>query len=398
MSTSYDVGGVQLQRPFRIQRLGHFGYNVDDVDRAVDFYEDTLGFARTDVLDLRDTPVGRRFADDVDSRLIFTRFGSDHHAFILMNKAAAGFMGGGGAPDLTTNQITWQVSTLREVVDASEYLIEAGVPIVRVGRDMPGGNWHVYFVDPDGHVVELTYGMEQVGWSGHSRPREMHDRAFHRKPELPQMSEPDEIREAQSRGTDLASGFRYEAGDGERFDVGGALLPRPFSITGLGPVGIFSRDTEAALAFYASLLGMQVTEEASVLGHPVWFLRAGHEHHSLVIAPIELRDALGWDDNTTSIMLGVQVGSYEQLRAARRHLEERGCKEVQFPRELHTGIDYAAHYLDPAGHRIQLYYAMEHVGWDGSPRPADRRPLVEEPWPEVIESDLFGEPFMGPLW
>jgi hypothetical protein len=27
----YDVGGVLLDRPFRIRRLGHFGYNVDDV-------------------------------------------------------------------------------------------------------------------------------------------------------------------------------------------------------------------------------------------------------------------------------------------------------------------------------------------------------------------------------
>ena len=76
----------------------------------------------------------------------------------------------------------------------------------------------------------------------------------------------------------------------------------------------------------------------------------------------------------------------------------QGYERLQVPAELHTGIEYAAHFLDPSGHRVQLYHAMEHVGWDGRPRPASRRPTMTEPWPESIESDLVGEPFMGPVW
>ena len=34
----YDVGGVLLDRPFRIRRLGHFGYNVDDIAACLEFY------------------------------------------------------------------------------------------------------------------------------------------------------------------------------------------------------------------------------------------------------------------------------------------------------------------------------------------------------------------------
>ena len=38
------------------------------------------------------------------------------------------------------------------------------------------------------------------------------------------------------------------------------------------------------------------------------------------------------------------------------------------PPELHPGIDYAAQVFDPDGHCIQLYHAMEQIGWDGKPR------------------------------
>ena len=68
------------------------------------------------------------------------------------------------------NRITWQVGTLEEVVDACTFFTEKGVEIRRMGRDMPGSNWHVYVRDPDGHTVELYYGIAQVGWDGWSKP------------------------------------------------------------------------------------------------------------------------------------------------------------------------------------------------------------------------------------
>ena len=29
---------------------------------------------------------------------------------------------------------------------------------------MPGSNWNAYPFDPDGHVNEIFYGIEQIGW------------------------------------------------------------------------------------------------------------------------------------------------------------------------------------------------------------------------------------------
>ena len=34
IDATYDVGGIRLERPFRVLRLGHFGFNVADQEKA----------------------------------------------------------------------------------------------------------------------------------------------------------------------------------------------------------------------------------------------------------------------------------------------------------------------------------------------------------------------------
>ena len=108
---------------------------------------------------------------------------------------------------MTINQITWQVGSLKEVVDAFHYFQERDVPIQRVGRDMPG-NWHCYVYDPDGHN-EFYYGIEQVGWNDLSKPRAIYYRGFRQEPPLPQMSENVEVAEAR-QGCGHLCRHRYE--------------------------------------------------------------------------------------------------------------------------------------------------------------------------------------------
>ena len=47
----YDVGGVLLDRPFKIRRLGHFGFIVNNVEECREFYGDLLGFTVSDKAD-----------------------------------------------------------------------------------------------------------------------------------------------------------------------------------------------------------------------------------------------------------------------------------------------------------------------------------------------------------
>src|SRR3989442_13765242 len=110
--------------------------------------------------------------------------------------------------DKTINQITWQCGSLGEVVRAVAFFKERGVEIRRVGRDMPGSNWHAYVYDPDGHVNELYYGIEQIGWDGGSKPLPVYERGFHDLPTLPQISAEAEAEQTRSRSGGIFSGER----------------------------------------------------------------------------------------------------------------------------------------------------------------------------------------------
>jgi catechol 2,3-dioxygenase-like lactoylglutathione lyase family enzyme len=400
--TRFDVGGVLLPRPFKIRRLGHFGFNASRMDAGRDFYTTLLGFKPSDTLDFGTMPWAPKGADVGDPKGYFMRYGTDHHAFVLFNKRVLDHRPDRKfAPEVTINQITWQCGSLREITDAHAYFQERGIPIQRVGRDMPGSNWHVYVYDPDGHTVELYYGIEQIGWNQMSKPTEMYYRGFREKPSLPQMSEITEVAEALDKGIDIVSGHRTRETSAETYDVEGVLLPRPFKITRIGPVGLFVADVDRAEAFYVEHLGFVRTEEVVHHGARCVFLRCGSEHHSLGLFPKALRERLGLSEHTTCMSFGVEVGSWTQLREAVRFLKSHGVTFVDsIPPDLYPGIDYSAFALDPDGHCIQLYYYMEQVGWDGRVRPAGERRRVSAVWPETLDplSDTYTDQvFQGPL-
>jgi catechol 2,3-dioxygenase-like lactoylglutathione lyase family enzyme len=403
----YDVGGVLLPRPFKIRRLGHFGLNLERLDEAVAFYTDVLGFRITDELNMFDMvpPEARPAVEEiiVDPRMFFTSNSTDHHALLLAHRSFGTLNGNDRkAKDITFSQITFQVGSLAEVVDAEAYLRERGVEIGRAGRDMPGSNWEVYFYDPDDNMIELYYGMEQIGWQRRSKPYGMHYRGFGEVPPLPQMSEAAEVREALEKDIDIHSGWHpAEAHLKERFDVGGVLLPRPFKVTGLGPISMFTERMDEMLDFYTGILGFEIAEEAGHLGKRIVYLRTGNEHHTFVLADKALRSRLGLSEHTSCMSIGLQMGSYRQLREAARQLTDQGYTFVHgLPQELYAGIDYAAHLRDPDGHLVCLYYYMEQIGWDGKPRPqSQRRPMVV-PWPETVAplTDTYaGQTYLGPL-
>jgi catechol 2,3-dioxygenase-like lactoylglutathione lyase family enzyme len=336
-------------------------------------------------------------------RGIFMRYGGDHHAFVLFKKAPAGQPGPGASanPEVTLNQITWQVSSLAEVGNAARWFADRDIRILRVGRDMPGSNWHAYVPDPFGHTNELYYGIEQVGWDGLSKPRSLYYRGFREAPPLPQINEFQEIQEALAEGIDVHAGYRQTEEPPATYEVDGVLLPRPFKINKIGPVSLFVDDLESAEDFYTKTMGFMRSEETSWRGQRCVFLRASTEHHSLALFPKALRGEIGFSPHSSCMAFGVQLANYRQLRDAVSFLREQGVEvRLDVPSELYPGIDYAAHAFDPDGHCIQLYYYMEQVGWDGQPRPAElRRKVDPQNWPEALDplSDTYaGEVLLGP--
>ena len=397
----YDVGGVRLERPFKIRRLGHFGYNCVDIDAMLDFYVDGLGLIvsdRSGKMPAR-MPANQQEHLTPNERLLhFTRFGSDHHQFVLIAQPVWDWVGqDNDTAGASINQITWQVGSLDEVVEGAEWIWGQGGRLLRSGRDMPGSNWHTYLFDPEGHINELFYGMEQVGWDGLSKPPEMWSGVLGEAPELPQRSEADEIRSAQSDGVDVSSGHRAVEDEPPAYEVDGIVMSRPFKITGIGPVSLFVDDLDATARFYADVLGFSLRDRVEWDGHRGVLMHTGTEHHNLALYETSLRAALGLSPRHDSMALGFRVANYRQLRAAAKFMIERGATEVDVPRELLAGFDYVIHLRDPDGNLVQLYYYQQQVG-----PPASSAPVISggvEGWPELVEAptDVFcGEPFLGP--
>jgi catechol 2,3-dioxygenase-like lactoylglutathione lyase family enzyme len=397
----FDVGGVLLDRPFRIRRLGHFGVNVDDIDPGIHFYSDLLGFTISDEINF-----GARLSDEQRAALgpnasmrgYFTRFGTDHHAFVLFPRKVLQASAPGEPDRITINQITWQVGSLAEVVAGSRFFEDLGIKVRRSGRDTPGSNWHTYPLDPDGHVNELYYGIEQVGWTGYSKPRAMYNRGFRERPPLPQMSEFDEVDSALSEGINLESGFRATETNPRQFDVDGVLLARPFKIVRIGPVRVFVDDVQRSRAFYESVLGLTVSQTVTWNGHECVFMRVNTEHHSLALYPTAMREKLGLSPHTTLLSFGVQLANYRQLRDAVGFLRERGVQVRELPPELSPGIDYSCLAIDPDGHAVQLYYYMQQLPPPASTLTAPGAEHIDS-WPVTVDArpDTFlGEPYLGP--
>ncbi len=140
--------------PFRINKIGHVVLNVSDMRRSVRFYTEVLGFQVTDVY-----PDGM-----VPGGMVFMRCNADHHGVALV-----GIMPG-QSPNMELNHMAFEVGTLDEVFRARDFLRAKKVQIDFEGRRRAGCQIAVEFRDPDGHRLEIYWGLDQVGSDGRSRP------------------------------------------------------------------------------------------------------------------------------------------------------------------------------------------------------------------------------------
>ncbi|MFM9970297.1 MAG: VOC family protein [Burkholderiales bacterium] len=402
LAPSYNVGGIRLARPFRVQRLGHFGFNVCDQEIALKFYSDLLGLPVTDTVNFGKV-FNQKSATGQDPHGYFLRVAGDHHNVVLFPHWIQQTRPGGTRPgNEWISHMAWQVGTLREVSEGSQWLAEQVAVARPAGRDVRGANWNFTVTDADHISNEIYYGMDQIGWDGVSKPPSICPNG-ERPPAIDGAALPDfpMARQAIENGLDLREGLHQRPFGEPSFDVAGILLPRPFRIVRNGPIRLFTRDLDAAARFYIEFMGLALTEEILWHGHRALFLRANTEHHTIALYPLALREELGLRPDSLCMAYGMQVGSYQQLKDAVAFLRDKGVTIKYLPPELSPGIDYSAYALDPEGHAIQLYYYMEQIGWDGRPRPAASRRIVDnEHWPQTLDglSDTYlGSVFQGPL-
>jgi catechol 2,3-dioxygenase len=127
-------------------RIGHVDLKVADLERAIAFYHDVLGFEVTQ-------RYGRQAA--------FLSAGGYHH-HIGLNTWESG--GGGPPPPGTTGlyHVAIVYPTRAELADALRRVQKAGIPLE--GAADYGVSEALYLRDPDGNGVELYWDRPKEEW------------------------------------------------------------------------------------------------------------------------------------------------------------------------------------------------------------------------------------------
>ncbi len=115
----------------QLQKVGHIGLTVRDVDRAAKYYQDIVGLH----------PAGKANGG------MLMRLDHDHHAVVLYP---------GERP--AVHHIGIEVA---DAGAAADHLRANGIALLRMDVDEPGQGRAIRCQDPDGNVVELYEGMER---------------------------------------------------------------------------------------------------------------------------------------------------------------------------------------------------------------------------------------------
>lgn len=142
--------------PFNITKIGHVVLNVADVERSTKFYTEVMGFKVSDVYTDEIAPGG----------MVFFRCNGDHHGIAVVGSMP------NESPAIELNHVAFEVATLDEVILARTHLKKHNVPIDFEGRRRAGAQIAVEFRDPDGHRLEIFWGLDQIGSDGIRRPEE----------------------------------------------------------------------------------------------------------------------------------------------------------------------------------------------------------------------------------
>ena len=147
----------------RPRRIGHVGLIVRDLDRFVAFYETVLGFQVSDRMPYPD--------DSPYYEGVWMRCNSDHHVlsvFGLRDAPPEPYSRRTPAPGL--HHFAFEMESLDSLRRAARYAREDNLDVKGMQTGGPGCQLRLYFWDPEDNLIELYWGLDQIGWDGRTRP------------------------------------------------------------------------------------------------------------------------------------------------------------------------------------------------------------------------------------
>jgi catechol 2,3-dioxygenase len=273
-----------------ILRLSHVEVRVPDLELATAYYTEVVGMYET--------------AREPDRVFLKCWDEQQHHSVILTF-----------SPTYGLNHMGWKVSEREDLDRYASRLAEAGVEVSRFtpGEIGPGHGESIRFAIPSGHIMELVYGMEQVGNL------------------LPKVNPP----------------------------------PKPLGLVGFAPprldhVFLTCEDVNANTTFFVDLLDFHLTEQ--VIGDDgfqlaTWLERSHHSHDIALVTGQDkgLHHFAWWVDDWNAIRDAADVLAYHGVPIETnptRHGATRG---------------QCVYFFDPAGNRNEAFSGGYWVDPDEPP-------------------------------
>lgn len=144
-------------------RLGHIGLTVRDLDAAVAFYETALSLKVSDRMPYPE--------DSPWHEGVWMRCNTDHHVLSIFGLRECD-EGSPIARDRRAglHHLAFEMASFDDLRRAACYAREAEIPVQGMRTGGPGVQLRLYLFDPEDNIVELYWGLDQIGWNGESRP------------------------------------------------------------------------------------------------------------------------------------------------------------------------------------------------------------------------------------
>lgn len=127
-----------------VSGIAHVAIRVTDIDRALDFYINKLGFERLMHLD-RDDKLW----------LVYLRVTDDQFIEIFHEGVGA------KAPGAETTGYNHLCLSVPDIEQTVLELAEVSIPLIRPKVQGLDGNWQCWIEDPDGHRIEIMQMMPE---------------------------------------------------------------------------------------------------------------------------------------------------------------------------------------------------------------------------------------------
>jgi catechol 2,3-dioxygenase len=142
----------------------------------------------------------------------------------------------------------------------------------------------------------------------------------------------------------------------------------PFCITKIGHVALVVEDLERSLRFYTQVLGFKVSDvyPDSMMPGRMVFLRFNKDHHGIAL----VGQGSGKAQHRELHHLAFEVATLDEVLRARDHLKKHGAP-IDFEGRRRAGAQVAVEFRDPDDHRLEIFWGLDQVAWEGDSRPPE---------------------------